>query len=297
MTKKWRKIWLVLSFALCFVFSSTAFAENASLNISPDITKLEISAGEIIKNQITVKNNSDEPLKVKIYTFPYIIKNEDYELEFNEAGKNDSNKIVDWVTFKNEVGNYEKELFIELSPNEERAISYHIDFPEDIENEQRCFIFAESSLNEKTSVRVASTLIASQKNKTPNSKVEDLNLNHISEGKISPEFYVINTGEKMSEISSTLSIKTLFDKTLYSEERQNLVFPSMNRKIDFKWKETPVFGFLKVELKLKIDGEEQEFSQIIFLMPVFMKVLIIFLLTIIIFMLIIRIRKNLKQKV
>ena len=294
MTKKWRRIWLVLSFVLCFFVSGSAFAKNASLNISPDIAKLEISAGEMVKNQITVKNNSDETLKVKIYTFPYIIKNENYELEFDEEERDESNKIVDWVTFKNETGKYEKELVIQFSPDEEKIISYHIDFPKEVESEQRCFIFAEGSLDGKTSIRVASTLIASPKNKTPNSEIKNLDLNHLSDGKISPELFITNSGEKMSEVVSSLSIKTLFDKKLYGEENQNLVFPSFDRKIGFEWKETPIFGFYKVELNLKIDGEEQNFSQIIFLMSFFMKILIIFLLTIIIFMLIIKTRKIIK---
>ncbi len=296
MTKKWRRfLEIVFSVVFSTLFFSPVFAEGNSTTISPDLEKTNIVQGETIKNYITLKNDSEESLELKIYSAPYIIKNENYEISFSSEEKTDSSEIVDWLSFKNEKGVYEKEIKIRLSPGEEKEISYHIDFPKEVEKEQRCFIFAETSLSEESSIRVASSLITSFEDKSPNSEVKNLYQGQSESSRISSEFSIKNSGEKFSEVSSSFSVKSLFDKTLYSDERENLVFPSLDRKFKFEWENTPNFGLYKIELNLKIDGEEQNYSKIVFLMPLFVKIIMILVLTFITFMLIIK-RRNYQNK-
>lgn len=288
MTKKWRKIFgVVFSGIFAVLIFSPAFAEEGSIKISPDINKVELGNNETTKQEITLENNSENEVSLKLSVAPYIIKDENYEVSFNENDKDESNNIIDWIEFKTD-DEYKKTLKLRLQPKEKKTIKYKISAPE-FEKEQHSVIFAESEVDSDTTVRIASLLILSPKNSTPRLEVKEIkSTSGFSNENIFSKIEIDNNGDKFAEVETKFSVESLFGKVIKEETRTNYIFPGKTRKVTFEWTESPKFGIFKV----KTSANSEEKTSIVFLLPFPEEILPILLLTIIIFMLIIKSRNR-----
>ena len=79
-----------------------------------------------------VKNIGTKGLRYRVYASPYVVKGENYDLDFSEEASTSYTQISRWITILGEDGSYAKEAEFAIEPGETQTIHYRIDVPEDV---------------------------------------------------------------------------------------------------------------------------------------------------------------------
>jgi len=304
-----KKYLLVTLFSLFFgllACSGLAFAEDGSggvnIKISPVSNYFTVKAGDVQNYMFTISNKGDEPFSFKLYTAPYVVVDDEYTVNFDGANATHYNQITRWVTFKDKEGNYVSEPTFDLAAGEEKTIYYRVTVPDDIpEGGQYCVIFAESINNTKiestgvTAVsRVALTLVGHGAGITNNdAEIVDYSVSHpfTLEG-ITASAKVKNGGNTDFETSYTFTVKSIFNKILHTSNMSFTVLPETERRFGVSWAEAPLFGIFKAAFTVSAGDVTRSEEHIVLTVPLFMIIIMVFLLTALVIWIIILVRKR-----
>ena len=295
---------LALAFGFAALPAGEAQASGAVMKISPVANGIYIKPGQVQNYQFTLENTGSEDFKFKLYTAPYNVTNENYDVDFsNETAYN---QITRWITFQEDSGAFSENPTYELAAGEKKTIIYRVSVPDDIpEGGQYCVIFAESindSQAESSTMavglgsvsRVSLIILGHGEGETRDiAEITDFSLTGVfSSHNIDAVAKVKNTGNTDFLAIYSLSVNSIFGTTLYPSSDNFVVLPMTERKFSTSWAEAPLFGIFNVKFSVKAIEEYREESHAILIMPPFMIVITLLLLTSIIVWGIILLRKR-----
>lgn len=294
---------LVVIFCGMFCLCGNASASSGvNLKISPVSNYFTVKAGDVQNYTLTITNDGDEEFSYKLYAAPYVVTDDEYSVNFSEENATHYNQISRWITFKNEQGSYENTVVYKVAPGESQTVLYRVSVPDDIpEGGQYCVIFAES-INETeiessgiTAItRVAMTLVGHGAGLTNQSaEIIDFNVSHpFSREGITASSKVKNNGNTDFEASYAFTVKTIFDKTVYTDSSSYTILPETERKFGLSWADAPVFGLFKVTFAVSASDAIREETHLVFIVPIFVIVIMLLLLTAAVIWIIILVRKR-----
>ena len=299
-----KRLLLTLSLVLSgfFFFSTPAFASGGTnIEISPVSNYFTIKAGDVQIYTFTVSNKGSSAFRYRLYTAPYIVTDEDYNLTFDEEKSSSYNQITRWVKFKDETGSFVHEPTFSIEPGEDQITTYRVKVPEDIpDGGQYGIIFAET-VNDSTDQaginavsRVALTLVGHGVGSTKNTaEILEYYVTHpFSREGLGAGARVKNTGNTDFEATYHFVVKSLFGKTLYDETSSYTVLPETERRFKTAWDNAPVFGVFQVQFSLTAADSFREETHLVFIVPIFVVVIALLLLTLIVIWIIILVRKR-----
>lgn len=308
-TKFQSKIILASLAVLALAVAATVAKANpvsaaAVMKISPVANAVYIEAGGEQNYQFTLENTGSEDFKFRLYTAPYNVTNEDYDVDFSTSTS--YNQITRWITFQDDSGSFVSEPTLSLKAGEKRTIIYRISVPNDIpDGGQYCIIFAESisdsdsdsgavSVGLSSVSRVSLIILGHGNGDTRGtSEITDFSLTgFFTTGEIESTAKVKNTGNTDFLAVYSLAIDSLFGTPLYSATDNFVVLPGTERKFTTSWGDTPAFGVFRAKFSVEAVDQNREESRIILIMPAFVIVIMLLLLTSIVVWTIILIRKR-----
>jgi len=295
---------LALAFGFAFAPANTAHASGAVMKISPVANGIYIKAGQTQNYQFTLENTGAESFKFKLYTAPYNVTNEDYDVDFST--ETTYNQITRWITFQEDSGAFSANPTYSLEPGEKKTIIYRVSVPDDIpDGGQYCVIFAESINDSSTESgtmavglgsvsRVSLIILGHGEGETKDiAEITDFSLTGIfSSHNIDAVAKVKNTGNTDFLAVYSLAVDSIFGTTLYTSSDNFVVLPMTERKFTTSWAEVPLFGIFKVKFSVKAIDQYMEDAHVILIMPPFMIIIVLLLLTSIIVWGIILLRKR-----
>lgn len=295
---------LVTIFTLAAFRSEATFAAGAVMKISPVANAINIKPGDVQNYQFTLENTGANDFKFKLYTAPYNVINEEYDVDFSKETQ--FNQITRWITFQEDSGAFSAEPTYELKAGEKRTIIYRVTVPDDIpDGGQYCLIFAESINDSSTETgtvsaglgsvsRVSLIILGHGDGETKDiAEITDFSLTGVfSSHDIDATAKVKNSGNTDFLAVYSLAVESIFGTTLYSSSDNFVVLPSTERRFSTSWAEAPLFGIFKVRFAVTAIDDSREDSHVILIMPAFMIVILLLLLTSIIVWGIILLRKR-----
>lgn len=295
-----------------FVAPTVAAEENTEdnkpavwLQISPVSSRVTLEAGKALEYSFTVSNIGSEQFTFSVYSAPYTIKSESYDVNFSE--ETNRTQISRWIEFKNADGNWVETTKYTVPADGKQVVEYRINVPDDIPaGGQYAAIFAETEPSSDDSnssglktVSRAGLIVYGRTNgdTREEAKINDFEFHtFLTTGKVSTGARIENTGNTDFEAKYTMTIKSLFGKTVYEKDNSYNVLPDTTRKIHMEWDDTPGFGIFRATARITAGGEVYEESKIVMIIPVFIIIIVIVLLTILIVWTIILIKKRNEQK-
>lgn len=307
----------VMSIASTAIISSSAIAEDNNkpeeapkpsvwLQISPVSSRVTLEAGAVTEHSFTVSSIGSEGFKYKVYSAPYSIKSEEYDIDFSSEGNR--TQITRWIQFKDADGNWVDSATYSIPTDGKQVVEYRISVPQDIpEGGQYASIFAETVPNEgengdssglKTVSRAGLIVYGRTSGETREvAEIKDFQFQtFLTSGKVHINSRVTNSGNTDFEAKCGITIKSLFGKVIFEKENSYSVLPDTTRKIDMIWEDTPSFGIFNATARVSASGEVHEETKIVMIIPLFIIIITIILLTILIVWTIILIKKRNEQK-
>ena len=274
---------IAMFFGVLFLSNPTSAGSGVNLKISPVSNYFTIKAGDTQNYTMTVTNNGDEEFSYKLYAAPYLVVDEDYTVNFDEENATSYNQIARWVSFKDENGSYNDTAIYKIAAGESQTILYRITVPDDIpEGGQYCVIFAESindtpvaSTGITAVTRVALTLVGHGSGVTNEfAEIVDFNISHpfTSEG-ITASSKIKNSGNTDFEASYAFTVKTIFDKVVYTDSSTYTILPETERRFGLTWADAPVFGVFKATFTVAAADAVREETHLVFIVPIFVLVI------------------------
>ena len=271
------------------------------LQVSPVSQKVSLSAGKTLDYVFNVSNIGSSKFSFHVYTAPYTIIDEDYNVDFSKETQR--TQLSHWITFKTEDGTFAETASYTVDVNEKKQIEYRVQVPSDVpDGGEYATIFAESDASEgeasssgiKTVSRVGMIVYGSTDGNTVDAaEIAEANVpTFMTSGDINAVSKVKNSGNTDFEATYQFTVNSLFGKELYSRATTYQVLPDTVRKVNMDWESSPMMGFFQVKYSVKALDKTQEVSRIVIILPVFVIVLGIILLTLIIVWIIILIRKR-----
>ena len=294
---------LVLSLAGIVGISNNVFADGSAMKISPVANSFNIKAGDVQNYTFSIENSGTEKYSFKVYTAPYNVTDENYSNDFTK--ETNYSQITRWITFQDDSGSFVSNPVYSVEAGEKKTIVYRISVPEDIpEGGQYATIMAETLVNseatEENSMSIASVtrvgliLIGHGSGSTDNiAEIVDYKLTgFFTRDEVEASATVKNTGNTDFSATYTLTAKSIFGKTLYTNSDSFVIFPESQKCFSTKWTDTPMFGIFNVSWTVKALDAEKTDSHVILILPIFVIVIALLLLTIIIIWTIILFRKR-----
>lgn len=274
---------LVLAIFCLFVMAGPAylaFAEeeeeitsDAALEISPVTKRIKLNSGEKHDDKITIKNNSEEPLKVRIYATPYS-DNENSEARDFET-ENSYTQLSKWITVKSADGEYQGSVQYSLAANETKTVSYRIKVPETSVGGQYAVLFVETIPEEdestpmKTSSRVGMTIyLWINGDIIRSAEIKDVYAGTSTDRKIGIHATVVNAGNIDFQVSISMTVSSIFGHTLYNDSRVQTIFPETTREVNSLWGGTPFFGLYRVNYTFKALDKNETREQLVLIAPI-----------------------------
>ncbi|MBR0403434.1 hypothetical protein IJI55_02705 [Candidatus Saccharibacteria bacterium] len=275
------------------------------LQISPVSSRVTLEAGKALEYSFTVSNIGSEGFTFSVYAAPYTIKSESYDVNFSE--ETNRTQISRWIQFKDADGNWVDTTKFTIPADGNQTVEYRVKVPDDIpEGGQYAAIFAETepssegnSASGLKTVSRAGLIVYGRTNgdTRETAEINDFEFNtFLTTGKVSTGARVTNTGNTDFEAKYSMTIKSLFGKTIYEKDNSYNVLPDTTRKIFMEWDDTPSFGIFRATARVSAAGEVHEESKIVMIVPLFIIIIVLILLTILIVWTIILIKKRNEQK-
>ena len=123
----------------------------------------------------------------------------------------------------------------------------------------------------------------------------------IVDGNFKTTASVTNTGNTDIPVTYTLTMKTVFGRTVYevtpaNSDSSKYVLPETTWEITDDWAETPLMGVFNETFTLSVNGEDFTLNSVMVKLPIFVIVLMILFLTIIIGWIIILVKNRRDRK-
>lgn len=273
-----KKICMMITIICLIAISSNHHSALASdqlteLTLSPAKTTPSLKKGETYNGEFTVYNSGEADIKVKVSAQPYDSSNNGYKLSLS----NDRSLIHNWIKFK------QQEITIKARSN--AVVPYVINTPKDIPDGGQYGLISVETINNHanqssgvaTVLRLNMLVYASTNGENRyEGAFKDINipLLHIGSGQ-DFSFKATNTGNTHYEISSDFTISDVFGNQKFSMQKTDVVLPSVDKKIEFKWDRSPIIALVKVQLKANgLNQKIDHTKTVLFISPVFFIILI-----------------------
>ncbi len=288
---------------------------RTGLTLEPLSKTIQISSNSAYDGTFTVRNDSSETIKIKVYASPYSYVrsgNEDtYELNYN----NETNftQISRWVTISDKDGNYTTAPVFEVAADETLEIKYRVNTPSSIPaGGQYAVIFAQtigsnpnaSGIQTEVSTGMVLYARSSEGETIVSSEILDTKLQQgVDEQSNNHNFYgsskIKNDGNVDFFAKGKLKVEPIIGFGSYettASEASLSVVPESERVIADEWTETPDFGIYKVTWTVSAGDKSEVKEQIFFLIPPAAIIITIIILTVLIISIIIGVRKRKERR-
>lgn len=289
------------------------------IEISPTAAAVRLQGGQVVTGDsdscphnvdggcvVEVKNIGAESFQYRIYTTPYIVSGEDYQLSFSESASTSYTQISRWITFLDHDGSYQREVVRTIAPGEVQKIQYRVDVPEDVPGGAQYAVIWAQTLNDP-SASTASVQTISQAGMVITGRTigDTRQTAEISEydftrfafsGPLHANATIKNTGNTDFDAYYYYTAKTLFGKEVYAMNDSLATYPDTEYHINVDWENTPFIGVFQVEFKVSTADTVRSETHIVVILPIFVLILLIILLTIIIVWITIINRKRKERK-
>ncbi|MBQ6396347.1 hypothetical protein IJH89_02045 [Candidatus Saccharibacteria bacterium] len=282
---------IVLTVVAILTLKTTPVSAAAVMKITPVANAINIKPGNVQNYQFTLENTGTEDFKFKLYTAPYNVVNEDYDVDF--SNETNYNQIMRWITFQDDSGSFVSNPVYKLGAGEKKTIIYRVSVPEDLQDGgQYCMIFAESlpesnegegavSVGLGTVSRVSLIILGHGDGEAKDiSEITDYSLTGLfTSHNIDASAKVKNSGNTDFLATYTLSVDSIFGTPLYAANDNFVVLPQTERRFTTSWGEAPLFGIFRVKFRVDALEKSAEEKHIILILPAFMIIILLLLLT------------------
>ena len=306
--------------------AAPAYAEGESgdstpatwLQISPTAATVTLMGGSTLVDNaencpkdldegcaVEVKNIGTQSFRYRVYATPYVVSGENYDLDFSENSSTTYTQISRWITFRDNSGQYVKEITSEINPGETQLIRYRIQVPEDVPGGAQYAVIWAQTLPNTTNPNGVQTISQagmvvygrSIGDTVQTASVDDYGFQRFSfGGNLKAQATIKNTGNTDFDAYYYYTAKTFFGKEIYNEQDSISTFPDTEYHVNIDWENPPLLGIFTVNFRISAADTQVDETHIVVIMPVFGLVLLILLLTVIIVWIIIIIRKRKERK-
>ena len=296
--------------------------ENSSvpetyLQISPTTVRITLMGGDTVAGNsercpndtenecvMEVKNIGSKAFSYRVYVTPYVVKGENYDLDFSEAASTSYTQLSRWTTIMDGDGNYAKEAVFSIAPGETQKIHYRIEVPEDIPGGSQYAVIWAQTLGGASSggvqaISQAGMVISGRSigNTQQTAEVYDYGFDRFGfSGPLKAQATIKNTGNTDFSAYYTYTARTLFGKEITTIQDTIGTFPDTEYHINVNWENPPLLGIFLVEFRISGADTVKTETHIVVIMPIFAMILLILLLTVAITWIIIIIRKRKERK-
>ncbi len=275
--------------------------QKVEITMSPVSTRLDIQPNEKYDGQFTVLNSGNVGYDIKVYAAPYQVINPQYEPNFSTD--NNYTQIAKWVTFDQDS--------YHMDAGQTLTVPYHINVPADVpDGGQYAVLFAETQpMNEQINgssvdaLRRVGMLVYAQVPGTTrvDGKVIETNLEFWQKSApLVASQTIENTGNTDFEVTVNYEVKTLFGKSVHTNENlKKVVLPGTNRDIVSSWDDAPSFGLFKVSQTAEFLGQTSTNSGWVLIAAPWMLVVAVLIIVLIIGVIVYAIhrKKNRSKKI
>ena len=292
--------------------SSTTTATSSWIQVSPVSSRVVLKPGSSLDYSMIVSNIGTDSFKFNVYTAPYSIVDEDYNVSFsNETNRT---QLSRWIKFINEDGSLTDKYTSEIAAGAKQTVNYRITTPEDVPaGGQYATIFAQTEADEadpttsgiKTVSRIGLIVYGRTEGETNNSaEIVDFKMDRfLTRGPVTATALVKNDGNTDFEVRYDFQVKSIVGNVLYEESSETPhnhvnILPDSSRRKTFEWENTSAMGIFKVTFKVAVSDLDvaREETHYVIIMPVYMIVIGILLLTILTIWIIMVVRKRKERK-
>ena len=287
--------------------TSSAVSSSSWIQVTPVSSRVVLRPGESLDYSMTVANIGTDKFSYSVYTAPYSVVDEDYNVSFsNETNRT---QLSRWIKFIQEDGSTTDTYKGSLEPNAKHTINYRITVPEDVPaGGQYATIFAQTdndSENKETSgittvSRIGLVVYGRTNGETNESaSITDWNVSgFLNQGPITATSKVKNEGNTDIEAKYKFTVKSIFGNTLHENEQAYNILPDTERRLSTEWENTSPMGLFWVTYSVSSSALEsaREETKLVVILPVYMIVIMLILLTILIIWIIMLVRKRKERK-
>ncbi len=273
------------------------------LGLKPAALRVSFDPGQVYNDNVTVKNESGEEVKVSIYARPYQVSNENYESDFSTTSNR--TKITEWITF-------EKSEYT-LAANQEQEMPYKISVPDDAEvGGQYAVIFVETMVGELPEEEEGQSIAVT---KRPGMLIYatvkgDLNIAGSMESQkidgllfnppLTSAVAVKNDGNTDFIVRNSLEVQSFFGGKNNNQDPPKAfeVLPETTRLMTMEWPDTPSMGLFRVTSTVEIQDLDfySSVTKLVLVIPMPLFVIGAIALVLLIVMLVSHIQKKRAQK-
>lgn len=264
---------LVSALTLFTNVPASASDQLTEITLSPAKTTPSLKKGQSYNGEFMVYNSGEADLKVKVSARPYESSHDGYKM----TASNDRSLVHNWIKFK------QQEIAIKAKSSV--VVPYTIDTPTDIPDGGQYGLISVETINEQptqssgvaTVLRLNMLVYASTDGQNRyEGKLSDIQIPFLNIGSNNTfSFKATNTGNTHYEINSDFSISDFFGNQKFNMQKDDVVLPGIDKKIEFNWDRSPIIALTKVQLKA--NGLNQKIDQtktVLFISPVFFIILI-----------------------
>lgn len=285
---------------------------DGSLQVTSS-SRAVIAAGETFEYNLEAVNTDDQPITYMVSASSYYVNSADYSsASFNID--NTYTQLHRWITFQDQNGNWAEEVTRTVPSGGEDILTYRITVPEDIPaGGQYAVIFFEMTGSEPegmegsgvtTVIKPGCIVYASTQGGETRAEAHINYMDTTSfivDGNFKTTASVTNTGNTDIPVTYTLTMKTVFGRTVYevtpaNSDSSKYVLPETTWEITDDWTETPLMGIFNETFTLSVNGEDFTLNSVMVKLPIFVIVLMILFLTIIIGWIIILVKNRRDRK-
>lgn len=282
---------LLNTLATSFSANSIEAGSGPMMQVAPVIEEFSLDPASQEEKHITVTNQSDQDLSIRVYFTPYSVLKDTSDFE----SESEYTQIYHWLKVKDDNSDYKDTADFTIQPNSAKNIYYRVNVPESAPGgSQHACLFVETIPGEAESSgittvsRTAVKIFADVSGKTVKD-AEILNLNtdnFVINGKVAATTTVKNIGNIDIKPTLTIEISTLSGETVFSDTKAAMIFPENEANIKVEWPDTPAFGVYHLIAITNILGKNSTIEKTIIILPswfiilfIVVSVLIIVLLT------------------
>lgn len=288
------------------------------VQVSPTAVTVTLMGGDVLEGKadkcpadvdggcvMEVKNIGTKAFRYRVYASPYVVKDENYNLDFSESASTSYTQISRWITFLGEDGAYAKEVEFSIAPGETQTVHYRIDVPEDVPGGAQYAVIWAQTLGSTTTGNGVQTIsqtgmVVSGRtigNTVQSAEVYEYDFDRFGlAGPLTAKATLKNTGNTDFDAYYTYKASTLFGKEIYTDQGSIATFPDTEYHINVNWENPPLLGIFQVEFRVSGADTVKTETHLVVIMPIFVIVLLILLLTVVIVWIIIIIRKRKERK-
>ncbi|MBQ3309782.1 hypothetical protein IJG78_03875 [Candidatus Saccharibacteria bacterium] len=300
---------------------STAFADESTtsgetvessswLQVTPVSSRVILRPGHNLEYSMIVSNIGTEKFNYSVYTAPYSIVDEDYNISFsNETNRT---QLSRWIQFINEDGTLTDKYKGSLEPGEKHTVNYRITVPDDVPSGgQYATIFAQTDSDDKTSdtsgiktvSRIGLIVYGRTNGETIDAaEITDYNISgFMNQGPITATAKVKNVGNTDFETKYSFVVKSITGNEICNQSEDSPsnhynVLPDTERRLNAECDTKTAMGVFWATYKVTALDQVREETKLVIILPVYMIVIMIILLTLLVVWIIMIVRKRKERK-